>query len=128
MTTDLEKRADADSLENLHFERRSIAAVLHPLAAKYGPFGMYDDIRKSLVEAQKVKHRAALAEAGAKTTEGMIDALAYSDPVYVAFLELAQTEKIEYLRLTLKTTEIEEKIRNRETCLNAYNAEIRLGR
>src|SRR3954463_5484495 len=82
----LEARAELDSLEDLQSRRRQLVAQNAGLMARYGNFGMADDFRKRMVEALKVKARMELQQAGAKTTESMIDAHAYGSDDYAAFL------------------------------------------
>ena len=124
----IEDRADVVPLEALHAARRQLLITLAPLRALHGPFGCWDDKRKQLVEALKVRARATLAETGQKTTEAMVEAEAYGDPQYLAFLDQAERDKIEYLMLANQLTEIEEKVRDRELCLQAYSSELRLTR
>lgn len=122
----LESRADVDSLEDLHQRRRALLVQLAPLKALHGPFGTWDAKRKQLLEALKVRHRSQLAAEGTKATEGMIDALAHADDQYAAFLDGSERDKAEFLVLDNEYQELNERIRNREFGILAYNAEARL--
>jgi hypothetical protein len=122
----LESRADLDSLEDLHQRPRTLLGQLAPLKALHGHNGVWDAKRKRLLEALKVRHRGELAERGVKPTDAMVDAYAHADEQYERMLDQAERDKIEYLKLDNELTEIEEKIRNREFSLLAYNAETRL--
>jgi hypothetical protein len=124
----LEARAELDSLEDLQSRRRQLVAQNAGLMARYGNFGMADDFRKRMVEALKVKARMELQQAGAKTTESMIDAHAYGSDDYAAFLDNALGEKIDFIRVQTAIDEINERIRGRELAIMAYNAELRLAR
>lgn len=75
--TGLEARAETDCLDDLHHRRRDLIRRNAKLIALYGNFGHYDDHRKRMVEAMKVKARMELQEQNIKTTEAMIDAHAY---------------------------------------------------
>lgn len=124
----LEARAEVDSLEALHNERRQLMLTLAPLKAVHGPFGLFDHRRKSMVEAMKVKARLRLSQMGTKATEAMIDAEGHEDAQYVQFLDQMERDKIAYLHQQTQLDEIDEKIRSREIEIMAYNSELKLGR
>ena len=126
--TALESRAEVDSLEALHAERRQLMLVLSPLKSRHGSFGTFDAKRKQLLEALKVRARMELTRDGAKVTESAIDTAGHADSQYGAFLDQMESEKIEYLNLDVQLSEIEEKIRNREIALQVYSSELRLAR
>ena len=134
MTTSLmvsravEERAQIESLETLHAERRTLLVQLAPLKALHGHNGLWDDKRKQYLEARKIESRRALLETGNKPTEAMVDAMAYGSEQYESFLDAGVTARIEYIRLANELSEIEERIRSREIELLAYNSEIRLAR
>jgi hypothetical protein len=96
--------------------------------AMYGPFGLADDFRKRYLEVAKVKARAELTASDSRVTEAMVDARAYSSPEYEGWLERALAEKVEYLVLATRITEIEESVRSRELELTSYNRELALAR
>lgn len=125
----IEARAEVDSLGDLQQRRRELLNILAPLKALYGPFGLFDDRRKRMLEAMKVKVRAELTSGdGKKPTEAQIDAMAYADPQYERYLDDAYEAKIEYVRLANEEVEIAERIRSREIELLAYNSEVKLDR
>ena len=124
----IESRADVDSLDLLHHKRRVLLVHLNPLKALHGSFGLWDDRRKQMLEAMKVKARQRLAESGQKTTEGMVESEAYADPDYLAFLDQGYEARIAYLTMHNELDEIAERIRSRELELAAYSAEVRLQR
>lgn len=124
----LESRAEAESLDELHCQRRALLNQLAPLKALHGPFGTWDAKRKQLVELLKVKHRVRLMAEGVKTTEAMIDAEAHADEQYAAFIDASTRDKAEFLVLDNEYQELNERIRNREFCILAYNAELKLTR
>jgi hypothetical protein len=125
----VEGRADVDALGDLHQRRRQLLVTLAPLKALHGPFGLFDDRRKRMLESLKVRARSDLsASRDKKPTEGEIDATAYADPQYEAFLDEAYQAKIDYLNQATELSEIEERIRSRELELVTYAAEVRLGR
>jgi hypothetical protein len=122
----LESRADIESLEELQQQRRELIDSGAQLAALYGSFGLWDNIRKQRVELAKVASRARLTEHGDKVTEAAVEQYAYADDEYRAFLERAEKDKIAWVRLENRITEINERIRNRELSLRAYSVEAGL--
>lgn len=122
----LESRADVESLEGLHAQRRQLIAANAHLIAMHGSFGLFDNFRKRMLECEKVRVRSELAASGTKTTESMIDAEAHGSEAYGQFMDTALAEKIEYLRVSTDLADIEEQIRNRELSLTAYSREITL--
>jgi hypothetical protein len=124
----VEDRAQVAALGDLHARRRTLLTTLAPLKALHGHGGLYDDKRKQLLEACKIRARMTLTDAGQKITEGMVDAMAYADEQYAAFIDSGITARIDYLTLANELTEIEELIRDRELCLLVYNSEVKLDR
>jgi hypothetical protein len=126
--SELESRAELESLEGLQAERRLLIEQNAGLMARYGSFGMHDDFRKRYVEAQKIRARMDLAKEGAKVTESMVDAHAYGSEAYEKFLDSAYEEKVAYLKVQARIDEINERIRSRELAMLSYNAELKLAR
>lgn len=124
----VEDRADVLPLGDLHARRRALLGTLNPLKALHGHNGVWDDKRKQLLEACKIRARMQLAEQQQKATEAMVEAMGYADPQYAAFIDSGIAERIEYLTLANELTEIEELIRDRELCLLVYNSEVKLDR
>lgn len=125
-STELERRAEVESLEQLHVQRRQLLTTLAPLKALHGPFGLFDDCRARYLEAMKVKARQAFADEGGKGTDEGVKARATADPAYERFLDEGVSARIEYLRQATQLSELEERIRAREIELQAYAAEARL--
>jgi hypothetical protein len=128
MVSTLEDRAGVDSLGDLHARRRTLLVTLAPLKALHGHNGIWDDKRKQMLEAMKVKARMALMESGQKATEGMVDAMAYGDEHYERFLDAGIAARIDYIQQQNELDEIVERIRSREIELLAYNSEVKLAR
>lgn len=124
--TDLERRADVDAIERLHNERRKLYAQNGKLIALYGPFGIFDDRRKQILEAIKTRIRMEARQKGEKLTNDETGERAHADTQYAAYLDMALDEKIEYLRVWNRISEINELIQNRAIALSAYKAELRL--
>lgn len=122
----LEGRAEIESLEELHEQRRALIQRGARLKAMYGSFGLFDDLRKQRLELAKVAARQALTEASVKVTEGAVEQAAYADKGYRDFLTLAEREKIQWVLLENEITEIDERIRNRELSLSVYGKELGL--
>lgn len=125
---EIESRAGVDALGALHAQRRQLLVNLAPLKALHGHNGIWDDKRKQMLEAMKVQARMALMESGQKVTEGTVDAMAYGDEHYAAFIDQGIAARIEYIRLQNEYDEIAERIRSREIELLAYNSEVKLAR
>lgn len=125
---EIESRAGIDSLGNLHHRRRVLMESLAPLKALHGPFGLFDDRRKRLVESLKVRARMQLTADGAKTTEAAIDARAYADEQYGDLLDNAISARIEYLKMENELSEIAERISSREAELYFLGKEMGLSR
>lgn len=128
LVREVEGRADVLPLGDLQARRRKLLERLAPLKALHGHGGLFDDKRKQMLEAMKVRHRMAMTAEGIKVTEGMVEAHAYADPQYEAFLDQGVTDRIDYITLANELTEIEEQIRDRELGLLVYNAELKLTR
>ena len=124
----VEDRADVMPLGDLHARRRALLSTLNPLKALHGHNGIWDDKRKQLLEACKIRARMSLTEAGQKATDAMVEAMGYADAQYAAFIDEGIAQRVEYLTLATELTEIEELIRDRELCLLVYNSEVKLDR
>lgn len=125
----LESKSGADSLDVLHAIRDDIIRRLAPLRPLYGPANMHDDRRKAMLEACKVRARMKLTEDGtAKITEGMVDALAYTDPQYVTLLDQGERGAIEYVGLEHELVKVDQMIEARSQVVRAFTAEVRLER
>lgn len=125
----IEERAEIEALAILQGERRTLVDQNAKLIALYGAFGHYDDHRKRMVEALKVRARMELSAASEKKpTESQIDSEAYASPQYERFIDNALSEKIEYLKAANRIAEIDEQVRSREEELRVYGKELQLAR
>lgn len=124
----LESRAEIDCLDDLQQRRRALIASRGRLLALFGPFGLFDDRRKQFLEAQKILARRALTEQGAKVTEAMVEAEAYGSKAYQTLLDNALDDRVEFLNVQTELSDIEEKIKNRESALWVYGQELKLAR
>ena len=122
----LEERADADSLEHLHAERRKLLPEYAVLRALHGPNGKWDARRKARLEAAKIQARIDLVKTGEKVTEAMVDAMGHGDPGYVQFIEDGIVGATRFIELETEVSELEELIRNREIALTVYGKEVSL--
>lgn len=124
----LESRAEVDSLRDLQDRRRKLIADNARLLALHGAFGLFDDRRKQMLEAQKVVARQQLAASGAKVTEGMVDSEAYGSSAYQTLLDRAIDDKVACLIVQNEITELDERIKDRETALYVYGQELKMAR
>jgi hypothetical protein len=122
----LEERADIESLEHLHAERRKLLPEYASLRALHGPNGKWDAKRKAMLEAMKIRARMELTKDGGKTTEAAVDALGHADEQYVRFVDEGVEGATRYVVLETEMSELEELIRNREIALSVYGKEVTL--
>lgn len=126
--TSLEARAEIDSLEDLHARRRSLLREYAPLRALHGPGGKWDARRKAMLEATKVQARMDMQKAGEKITESAVDTAGHAHENYIKFIEDGITSATRYVELETEISEIEERIKNRETVLYVFGQEMKLAR
>ena len=131
--TDLEARAEADSLELLHHQRRMVLREIAPLAAIFegGQTPLADGIRKqhrALVSRDllvEMRQRGELKE-GKDLSEAALERMANVDARHVAFVQTLERARVRYVLLKGQVSEVQEKIRNREFVLLCYQAELKL--
>jgi hypothetical protein len=129
METDLEMRASVDSLDALQEERRKLLPRFAELAARFkGGQGASADAKRKQHRALVSKRILADWKGDKPPAENSLERMANADIEHIAFCEKMEREFTEYVLLEYRLTEITEKIRNRETCLNVYNAELRMAR
>ncbi len=124
--TDLEQRADTDSLEHLHVERRKLLPEYATLRALHGSNGKWDARRKARLEAAKIQARMDMVKEGEKVTESAVDARGHADEGYVQFIEDGIAGATRFVEVETEVSEIEELIRNREIALSVYGKEVSL--
>lgn len=122
----IEGKADVESLGVLHHLRRELLKELAPLKALHGPFGLFEDKRKQMIEAMKVKVRQERPVGAPKLSNDAVDALAHAHQDYVSFLDTAEDARINYIRKANDLSEIEERIRSRDIEIQFATAELRL--
>ena len=126
--SELEARADVDSLPDLQKQRRDKIVANAKLIALHGAFGLFDVRRKQMLEAQKVVARMAFETHGVKATDSRVESEAYGSTAYQNLLDEALDQKIEWVTLDNELTELAEKIKNRESALYVFGQEIKLAR
>ena len=126
---ELDERASVESLDALHEERRALLPRFAELAAKFkGGNSASADTKRKQHRALVSKRILAAWDSEKPPAETALERMANADVEHIAFCETLEREFIEYTLLEYRITEIQERIRNRETCLNVYNAELRLAR
>ena len=129
MVKALESRAEVESLEEMQAERRRILPDYAKLAAKFkGGNQASADTKRKQHRALVMKRIRADMKVEKDPSEEMLERLANADVEHIAFCESLERDFIEYTLLEFKITEIQERIRSRETELNCYNSELRLTR
>ncbi len=126
--TALESRFDLASLEGLHALRRQMLPEYAALRALHGPGGKWDAKRKAMLEAMKIRARMELTKNGEKVTEAAIDSYGHADTQYVAFIEEGIAGATRLVELETAVTEIEERIRDRESSMYLVGKEAGLAR
>lgn len=124
--SDLEAKAEIDSLGDLQQRRRQLLPEYASLRALHGPNGKWDAKRKSYLEAMKIKARLALKESGEKITDATVDAYAHADDAYVQFLLDGELAATRFVEVETSITELEERIENRKAVLYAWSRESQL--
>lgn len=124
----LESRAEVDSLEDLQQRRRALKKEHARLFALYGQFGLFDARRKQFVEAQKIVARVEMTAAGRKCTDDTVESEAYGSAAYQSFLDRALEDKIVWVEVDNEVSELDERIKNRESALFVYGQEASLAR
>lgn len=128
-TRAVESRADVESLEALQAERRTLLPRFTQLASKFkGGQSASADTKRKQHRALVSKRIEAEWKGDKAPSEAALERMANADVEHIAFCESIEREFTEYVLLEYRITEIQERIRNRETCLNVYNAELRLAR
>ncbi len=128
--TALESRADVESLEALQAERRALLPRYADLARKFkgGNSASADTKRKQHRALVSKRILAAWPDGQKEPSEAALERMANADVEHIGYVEKLEREFTEYVLQEYKITEISERIRNRETCLNVYNGELRLVR
>jgi len=126
--TAFESRAEIDSLDDLQTRRRQLMPEYAALRALHGSFGKWDARRKQMLSAIQVSVRMEARQREEKVTEAYVEQLAHADDRYAQLVEDGIVGATRYYELETEISEIEEKIRNRELCILAFNAEAKLAR
>lgn len=127
---EVESRAGVESIEALQNERRRILPDYAKLAAKFkgGNSASADTKRKQHRALVSKRILANWPKDQKEPSETALERMANSDVEHIEFCEKLERDFIEYTLLDYKLTEIQERIRSRETELMVYNAELRLSR
>lgn len=126
--TPLEQRAELDSLEDLHVQRRQLLPEYAVLRALHGPSGKWDARRKAMLSAIKVAIRIDAATRQEKMTEAAIDDAAHADAQYLSVVDQGIVGHTRYIELDTQVSELQERIDNRTSSMYAYGKEAGLGR
>jgi hypothetical protein len=124
LMTDMEQKAEIDSLDALHAKRRQLLPEYSALKALHGQNGKYDLRRKNRLEAAKIQARMDMEKEGAKITEAAVDARAHTDAGYEKFIEDGITAGTRFIVVENDMNEINERIENRLSMLYAYGREV----
>ncbi len=127
--TALESRADVESLEAMQEERRGLIKRFTALGAKFrGGNSASADTKRKQHRALVSKRILAEWKGDKEPSEAALERMANADVEHIAFCDAIERDFTEYLLIEFRITEISERIRNRETCLNCYNSELKLAR
>lgn len=128
LMTDMEQKAEIDSLDALHAKRRQLLPEYKALRALHGPNGKFDALRKARLEAAKIQARMDMETAGRKVTESAVDTEGHADDGYVTMLSEAVRDHSRYIELDVEMTEIAERVENRIAMLYAWGKEAGMQR
>lgn len=118
-----EEEMGVDPLARLHAEIEALKPRHDALSGRYSDMRVWERKAKSLVLTYALEHRRALRERGEKATDSTIEAMAYSDPRYVKFLEESENDKAEYEWLVVQIQNIREKINRGQAHLRVHASE-----
>lgn len=118
---DLESRVGIAPLDHLLAEREQLVADAASLYAVYGPFGTAEHRRKVALALAELEVRAAIAVTGEKATEGKVDAMARTHPIYLGFLDGMAAGRAEWLVTETRIQSITDRI-SRGNALTRYAA------
>ena len=124
--TEIESRMGLPSLESTLAKRQELVEESAMLRAKYGPWGVWDAVRKSRLSAIKMECRARAVEASRKVTEAYLDDEAHADDRYVALIEEATLGKARLTELEAKIEETDAIIRRGDMLGRYLTAEMHL--
>ena len=124
--TDLEARASLDSLQGLQEERRQLLSEYSRLRVLHGPSNRWDNLRKNMLSATKIRARMVCEAGQKKITDSLIDDMAHADEQYIRFVDEGVDGAVKYIEAQNKMDELNERIRNREFSMTAYSRELSL--
>lgn len=80
-------------------------------AAKYGPGGTFDALRKRFLSVRSMQMRDVYAGKGEKITEARLDELAHADPDYGTWLDEATLARARWLTLDAERGEMHTRLK-----------------
>lgn len=108
-------------LEQLQDERRTLVERSATLAARFGPWGVWDAERKVLLSGIKALLRAQAVRDKVKVTEGALDDAAHDHPDYRDFITASTKARAEYITVDRWIQDLTERV-NRGQMLGRYAA------
>jgi hypothetical protein len=107
---DIESRVGIPSLDELLAARHELTQQSASLYAMYGPFGTAEHRRKVVLATAELQVRNDLAATGEKVTEGKVDALSRTHPMYLDFLDAMESARAEWLVIETRLQGITDQI------------------
>lgn len=107
---DTEAAHGVDALDVLQARLDSTTEEWSKLGALHGPFGKYNDVRKSYLGATAVQLRDEWDTTKGKLTESQLEQLAHAHENYTAFVDQAVLDHARYLLLDAERDGIMQRI------------------
>jgi hypothetical protein len=123
---DVEARMSVQPIEELLAERAVLVKRVADLRARYGPGGVFNDLRKVQLAQISALIRAQAVRDTRKTTESQLDEEAHADPRYVGFITAATKDRAEWAILEDQIQGIDETIARGQAVARFVSAEARL--
>jgi len=123
---DAEERMGIDRIDILLAERQELIERSAEMAAKYGKFGTFPDIRKAEVSRIKMMLRAQAVGGKVKKTEAQLDDEAHAHPDYTDLLTEATLAKASWIKIEARISAIDTRIARGNLIGRFRTAEARL--
>ena len=123
-----EARMGLEPIETLLDERAHLVEQVADLRAKYGPFGVFDHIRKTELAQLRVRLRAQYTAAGVKrVTNDQLDDEAHAHPDYLGLITHALADRAKWVKLEERIAAIDYTINRGQSVARFVTAEIANG-
>lgn len=123
---EIEVKMGLEPIENLLDDRNALVERTAVLRAKYGPFGVWEHLRKIELARLKALRRAQYQDQRVRASNDRIDDEAHQHPDYVEFVALALRERAEWNKLEERIAAIDFVLNRQQVVARYVTAEARL--